>query len=311
MTITALGDSFTNPQYGSTTNHGYLSVFSRLINQTIVNKGINGAQVPDQTANLCGINIVSGDKSILELGTNDHWRYGGNATKRGYYRRGIQACAAWLGLVDKQKGINNTALTGTWVNTTSFATGKMSQVAGSTLTWVVSGTTVYVGSIQFDGNGSSFNITIDGVNMGNFLTGTTGLITYQSMPCGQMLLRFPNLAAGSHTVVFTALGGGYAYAEWCAGSDSVKAAVYVMNMTYDTTAGYAQCPTQPVSNTTFAPYNADLLSAMNELIADGLDIKFIDNNSICNPTYDTYSDGVHPNDTGHCKIAMNLFKNWV
>lgn len=304
--IYALGDSFTYG-YGATAGHGYIPVLAKLLNKPITNLGVNGAQVPDQTQNLCNTNITTNDSSILELGTNDHWRYGSNTTKQDYYRRGIQACAAWLGLVDKQKGINNTNTTGTWQNTTSFSTGKMSQTAGSTMTWNVSGTTVYIGTIQYDGNGSSFNINIDGVDMGNFTTGTTGLLTYQNMPCGPRLLRFPNLSPGNHTVVFIALGGGYCYAEWCAGNDSIKSPVYVLNYTHDTAAGYASCPIA-VSDTTLMQFNTILASAMNELIADGLNIKLVDNNSLCFPDTDTYSDGVHPNDTGHAKIAMNLWK---
>lgn len=308
MTIYALGDSFTYG-YGATSGHGYVSVLAALLGKSITNLGVSGAQVPDQTANLCGINIMTGDASILELGTNDHWRYGADATKREYFRRGIQACAAWLGLIDKQKGVNNTITTGTWVNTASFGTGKMSNTAGSTITWHVSGTTVYVGTIQFDGNTSSFNIKIDGVDKGTFSTGTTGLLTYQSMPCGPRLLRFPGLAPGTHEIIFTALGGDYCYAEWCAGNDSAKASVYAANFTRDTAAGYASCPIS-VSDTTMAAFNATFASGMSELIADGLNITQIDNNSICFPDMDTYMDGVHPNDTGHAKIAMNIYKNF-
>lgn len=308
MTINALGDSFTYG-YGATAGHGYVSVLSKLLNKPITNLGVSGAQVPDQTTALYGINVAAGDASILELGTNDHWRYGADPVKREYFRRGIQACAAWLGLVDRQKGVNNTATTGTWLNTSSFGIGKMSNTAGSTITWHVSGETVYLGTIQFDGNGSKFNVKIDGVDKGTYDTGTTGLNTYQNFPCGPRLLRFAGLNPGMHEVVFTALGGDYCYAEWCSGSDSAKVPVYAANFTRDTAAGYASCPI-PVSDTTMAAFNATFASAVAELIADGLDITVVDNNAIYFPDVDTYVDGVHPNDTGHAKIAMNFLRAW-
>jgi lysophospholipase L1-like esterase len=308
MTIRALGDSFTYG-YGSTAGHGYLEVLSRLLAKPITNLGVSGAQVPDQTDTLCGINVVAGDLSLLELGTNDHWRYGADATRREYFRRGIQACAAWLGLVDKQKGVVNATTTGKWANTTSFGIGKMSDTAGSTITWQVSGEVVYLGTIQFDCNASRFSVKIDGVDKGTFDTGTTGLTTYKNFPCGPRLLRFPGLTPGMHEVVFTALGGDFCYAEWCAGSDSVKAPVYVANITRNTAAGNALCPIY-IDDASLAAFNATLAGAMGELIADGLDITVIDNSAIFFPDADTFSDGVHPNDTGHAKIAMNFFRNW-
>jgi len=109
-------------------------------------------------------------------------------------------------------------------------------------------------------------------------------------------------------VVFTALGGGWCYAEWCAGNDSAKAPVYVANLTRDTAAGYASCPVQPLNDSTLAAFNDVLASAMNELVADGLSIVQVNQNAICFPEEDTYSDGVHPNDTGHAKLAMNLYR---
>ena len=76
------GDSFTNPGYGATANHSYLPTLTKMNGLAYINLGINGAQVADQITNVLATNVVSSDTTLFELGTNDHYNYGNDATKR-------------------------------------------------------------------------------------------------------------------------------------------------------------------------------------------------------------------------------------
>lgn len=308
--IYVFGDSFSNPGYGATTGHGYVSVLQRLLGSpAVMNYGINGGQVADQTTNLCSVNIAGGDRSIVELGTNDHIVYKTDAIKMGYYTGGLRAVLAYLATPNKIRGRDVPAVdvVGNWQNTPSFGIGRMATAAGSRITFRVSGTTVYLGTIQFDGIYGEFSVTIDGANMGTFEVNAPGMMTQLNMPCGQRTLRFAGLTAGTHEVVMTMTGGQYIYAEWCAGNDqSQLPAVYACDITRMTAPTYAARP--PLSDGTVQQYNSIISSIIGDLCADGLNVTLVDNSSIFYPDVDTYADGLHPNDTGHCKLAMNLFK---
>lgn len=304
--IYALGDSFSNPGYGATSGHAYLQVLANQLGQSITNYGINGGQTADQTANLCSITIGAADAGVVELGFNDMWYYGNDLNKIGYFRAGYQSILAYLATPSKQLG-KNTPSVGQWVNTPSFGIGKKTTNPGDTITFTVSGTTVYFGTIQFSGIDGSYSVTIDGVSKGTFQTNAPGMNTHLQMPCGQKVLRFAGLSSGSHSVLITAISGNV-FAEWCSGNTQAnKPLVYALNITHCTAAGYAYDANTPINDTVHDTYNATISSAVQDLVSDGLNVVLVDDAALNIPSEDTYSDGVHPNDTGHCKIALKLY----
>ena len=306
--IYVLGDSFSNPGYGATSGHGYVDVLRQLMgNPPVTNFGIAGGMTADQTTHLCSIAISGADESIVELGTNDHWNYKNDPVKMEYFAAGIQSVIAYLATPAKTLGKNVllSDLTGVWNNTASFGIGKMASQIGSTLKFRASGKTVYLGGIQFDGISGAFSVAIDGADKGAFQVNAPGMTTTSGMPCGQRLYRFPDLSDCDHDVLITMTGGQYIYAEWCAGSDQAeKPPVYVCALTKMTPACYAS--RSPLSDATLAQYNAILRQAVDQFRADGMNVAFVESSAVFFPDCDTFSDGLHPNDTGHAKIAMNL-----
>ena len=304
--IYVFGDSFSNPGYGATSGHAYLQVLSNSLGLSIYNYGMNSAQIADQTANICSISILPGDVSILELGTNDLWYYGNNSTKLSYFKTAYKAALVFLSTPVKQLGKNAPSV-GQWVNTPSFGIGKKTTNPGDYITFTVSGTTVYVGSIQYSGIDGSYSISIDGVSKGVFQTNAPGMATHLGMPCGQRSLRFAGLNSGSHSVVMTAISG-VVFAEWCAGNDQLdKPPVYALNLTHFTASGYAYDSNTPINDDVLNMYNSAIAAMVSTISADGLNVNLVDVAGLNIPSEDTYSDGVHPNDTGHCKLAMKLY----
>lgn len=295
------GDSITNGTAASPITNGYAYLLATALARTVPNFGTSGDMVTDQTSKVYSIKPAFGDISTIMLGVNDERIYGVNSTTLSYYRRGLQCLAAYLGLGIKQYGITSGTYTGTWVNTTPYGIGKNSATNGSTATFTVTGTTVYLGMIQQDAAPGNFDVKIDGTTVGSFTTQTTGLgPSVNGISYGAMLLRFPGLSSGAHTVQIivtsATAGANTVYIDWVAGNaQTVKPVVYVGNVTY------AQAYTTGGSSANVDSYNAAISSLVSELVADGLKIVNV-NTNVLNLSVDM--DGAyHPVNSGHVKLA--------
>lgn len=298
----SFGDSITFGDFATVpATLGYVGLLSTALARPITNYGISGDMVPDQTARVYTTNPAYGDISTIMLGVNDERTYGLNSTTLGYYRRGLQCLAAYLGLGNKQFAISSGTYTGTWTNTTAYGLGKNSATNGSTATFTVNGTTVYVGMIQQDASPGTFNVLIDGTVAGSYTTQTTGLgPTVNGVSFGAMLLRFPGLSAGSHTIeiVVTSAtsGSNVVYVDWVAGNaQTVLPRVYVGQVTY------AEVYNSGGSSANVDSYNAVIASLIADLVSDGLNVTPVTTN-VLNLSVDM--DGAyHPINTGHVKLA--------
>lgn len=301
----AFGDSITLGDFATVpATQGYVGLLSTALCRPITNFGTSGDMVPDQTGKVYSLKPAYGDISTIMLGVNDQRTYGVNATTLSYFRRGLQNHIAYLGLGNKQFGITGGVYTGTWINTTPYGIGKNSSTNGSTATFQVNGTVVYLGMIQQDAAPGTFNVVIDGVTV---LTGgttqTTGLgPTVNGIAYGAMLLRFPGLSSGNHSVqiVVTSAtaGANTVYIDWVAGNaQTVKPRVYVGNVMY------AQSYSAGGSSANVDSYNTVIASLIAELVSDGLNTTLVDVHNVV-PLNSTYMDGgVHPITPGHALLA--------
>lgn len=304
-TFRAFGDSITLGDFATTpATQGYVGLLSTALCRPITNFGTSGDMAPDQTGKVYSVKPAYGDISTIMLGVNDQRTYGVNATTLAYFRRGLQNHVAYLGLGNKQFAISSGVYTGTWVNTTPYGIGKNSSTNGSTATFQVYGSVVYIGMIQQDAAPGVFNVIIDGVTV---LTGgttqTTGLgPTVNGVAFGGMLLRFPGLSYVNHNVqiVLTSAtaGGNAVYIDWVAGNaQTVKPQVYVGNVMY------AQSYSAGGSSANVDSYNTVIASLIAELAADGLNVTLVDVHNVV-PLNSTYMDGgVHPITPGHALLA--------
>lgn len=309
----SFGDSVTRYIAATDVAHGYVSLLSTATARAITNHGIDGDMVPDAMNKVYGVNLAASERATIMLGINDDRIYcpspcaSPDATKIGYYRRGLQAEVAWLALFAKQTARTSGSYTGTWGNTPVNSIGKSSNTNGSTASFTVSGSVVYVGMLQQDSAPGTFNVLIDGIVVE--LAGTTqtsGLgPTVNGVTYGPMLKRYPGLSVGLHTVqivVISASGGGnYVYVDWVAGNDQgAKPAVYVGNVL----RGSAYAGGSDIS---VAAENVQVAGLIAELQADLLNVVAVDASGAINQTTDMEVNGRHPVNAGHAKIESVFY----
>lgn len=315
MTIHAFGDSVTYGNAASPLSNGYVPLLSTAMGISINNHGIAGDMVPDAMPKVYGVTPAAGDKFTMMFGINDERIYGVDSTRQSYFRRGEQCIAAYLATGTKEFARTSGTFAGTWGNTPVNGIGKSSNTNGSTASFTVTGTTVYIGMLQQDGAPGTFNVLIDGIP---FETGATtqtvGLsTTYSGHPgvtYGAMLKRYPGLSSGSHTVeivVTSATGGAnFVYIDWVAGNggQAFLPGVYVGNVLR------AVAYTAGGSDANVAAYNVEVAGLVSELAADGLNVFLINVSSALNQTTDMDPD-YHPINAGHAKLesAFNAVMN--
>jgi lysophospholipase L1-like esterase len=288
-------------------------------NGTIQNNGKNSWQTGD-VANW--IASIPANKCMTLVGINDLTTpgYGTDATKMAYRKSSLMALACRAGLPTIVKAQAATAA-GTWTNVTTSpvvaydqVTTRSSNVSGSTLTFTVSGTAVYVAySGMSDLAGTVYtgtaDVTIDGVFAGSITSAKPGIrLTHNGLNRDYFIPqvdRFGGLAAGSHTVVITTTNGtgnNTMFVDWVAGNTQTSyKPVLIGEIQYLTAAGYASRtnPTTGIAPTAaeIDSYNADSSSVVSALAGDGLIVKLVDLHTGWNPTTMDSSDGIHPNHT--------------
>lgn len=314
----SFGDSVTYYIAATDQAHGYVSLLSVAEGHSppIINNGQSGAMVPDMANYVYNASLLPSDRPTIMLGINDERIYcpspctSIDPTKLGYYRVGLEAEVAYLSLGSKQIAQGSGVETGSWSNTSLSGNiiGRSSNTNGSTDTFTVSGTVVYIGMIQADSTPGTFNILIDGsqVDSGTTLTvglGPTSIITQPPVTYGPMLKRYAGLSSGAHTVqiVVTSTTGGsnYVYVDWVSGNSQANYPhVYVGNVLR------AVVYSQGGSDSNVAAYNGAVSSLASELTSDGLNVTLVD---VSSADYTGCMDGgYHPINCGHA-ILERIF----
>jgi hypothetical protein len=304
MTFRLFADSFGDGSGASTPANAYASLIANDLAVTIVNASHGGDMWADQAEEVYAAVVVDGDTSLIELGCNDQRIYGTDLTKRGYYLKGIAAHIGWLGCSNKIRARDTAAIeTGSWEDTGAYfgvqAHGRCGLAVGATKTFTVNGYVAYLCHLAQDGQGGAFEVKIDGVSKGTFQTNAPGMTTYNGRGYGPQLLRFGSLGPGQHTVQVTQTQAGRAYIEWATGSSdqTFRPKVFVANITRSGTYQWGG------SEANVTAYNADLQVLVNEFIQQGFAVTLVDINSAVDPLLDLAGDSLHPDDSGHRKIA--------
>lgn len=296
--IRAFGDSITEGVGASVPAKAWRNVLAAALGQAITSLAHSGDMVADQTDEVLSASVAVGDTSIICLGVNDQRIYGSDAAKRCYFRKGLAAHVAWLALGSKVTARSVGNETGTWENTGVFGIGRCGRTAGAKKTFQVSGSTVYLSHLIQNGQAGAFDVRIDGVLVGSFVT-AANMTTYHGQTYGPQLLRFAGLSAGVHTVEVEVTSAGRVYIEWVAGNDqAVLPKVYVGNV-----IKAAPPYTAGGSDANVDAYNQEISAMVAEFAADGLCVTLVDVCARLNVTSDLSSDGLHPSDAGHAKIA--------
>lgn len=294
------GDSITDGTGASEDSKKWRNILSSSLGVQITNFAHGGDMAGDQTNEVYSALVNQDDVSIITLGVNDQRIYGENSTKMGYFIDCMRNHIVWLSLINKQTARSVGGETGTWSNTGILGIGRASTSVGSTKTFTVSGTTVYVSLIVVDtaGAAGTYEVYVDDSLIGAYNSTAAGVTTYNGYPYAERLHRITGLTQGNHTVRVKMTGPSNLYVQWAGGNDQpAYPKVYVGNVIKAN--GYQWGGS--LSNV--QSYNQALSQLVQELKDDGLDVTLVDLYSVVDPAVDLHADNLHPIDSGHAKIA--------
>ena len=316
-TSNAFGNSVTVGVGASVSDSNYVSRIAARTGWTITNKGINGNELANFFANMYGITVGANYSSTSLLGYNDMTHFGDGDSSLTCFRRMIYSAMVWLSvpranMVLAQSG--SVTYAGTWSNLGTYggAMTKYSNTNGSTATFSLTGTTIFIDILQSFTETRKINVTIDGVNKGSF-DGNDFTRPRVSIGYAPYLLRFTGLSNSAHTVVLTIENGtGYAYFNWATATNGTNlyptTYSYLGNCIKMNAAGYAtvQAGFGNGSDAAVNRYNQIMDTCVRNLSADGLNVKLVDVCSAYNTTTDVGADNIHPNDLGYRHIATSF-----
>lgn len=308
--INAYGDSITfgygipyiqaNVVAGTTTSQNYVSLFASHFGLSISNnyayfggpRFYSQQFIGDAYANTASNSTMS----ITRFGGNEGGDFPAGIAQ---INLGVQAMLVWLSLPSSAIQLETSmTTTGTWSSgTLSFQTSKFSGVANSTITGTANGTTVYLAGSAESGFGTG-EITIDGVDQGAFSFNNTTVTAPAEIP---VCFRFSGLSPGNHSIQLK-VNSGIVSIAWVAGNQNATQQPY-------TIVG-AMLSHSGVSNTDIATFNSTISGTITNLVSDGLNLLFINDNPTVSPTAlpaQFQPDHIHPNAFGDQLIA----KQWI
>ncbi|HSU19329.1 MAG TPA: hypothetical protein VLI45_06235 [Acidobacteriaceae bacterium] len=292
---------------------GYAGLFDSSLNVPSQNLCRYGDQAADtvrsavypHTAPALG----AGQLYTVMVGTNDAG-CGISAGCMGNWSGSLNAALTWLALPagDKITGSSLQNPGASWTPDLDF--GISTSSAGATLSFpvpqTVAGRTLYIAYRVFDPgtvNGGTASVEIDGSSVATLKTiSDTGhaISTKNGLADTIVVASIPLGAVGAHTLLLrTGSTGGFFSFQWAGVSSGSYAGVggaprvMVATLPASTDAGL---------NINISTYNTALTQMIGALTNEGMYITLVPCASVLNPATD-YHDTVHPNDSGHKKLA--------
>lgn len=301
MNNRATGDSITAGTGASVSANSYVNRLGTWL-PAFQNFGVSTRMALDASGTLYSLSpaVAAGDTSIVMFGTNDEAQYATDAAKLDYYIDAMRGHAIYQSAVTKAAtSANGVTYTGSWSGAAFSSYGT--QTAGDKASFNITGESVALGMLCQYPNTSTFQVKIDSVVKGTYSTGGANIDTILGQAYGVMCLAFGSLGAGTHTVEIDVLTGGtnqVTYLQWF--SDCTPLAKVILNNTPHALTFIGALSNGSVAN--INTYNSALAALGTELQGYGLDVTVVDVCSLLTIS-DISADGVHPNDSGHLKIA--------
>ena len=299
----AYGDSTTIGDSASKSTLVYTSLISSATGMDVNNLGIRDAELADLFYKVYRNNVTPSTLSVMLIGNNDIKHFGDDIDALRCFEGNLYSYLVKLAMpVSDLTYAQDSSIiyTGNWIAADEGWGNhiKYTEDIGATATFNITGSVIYIDTIQFYKNTMGIKITIDGIDKGMFnggeykptIIGKEAGIIYTSY-----LLRFDGLKNTNHTVVLTTTEGkGYIHFHWVIGLDGSQRdspCVYV-----------GTCLPSKDNENTVALYNVVIKDCVKKLSDDGLRVILVDTYSSINMETDLLSDG-SLNDSGHKHIA--------
>jgi lysophospholipase L1-like esterase len=327
----AFGDSITDngPACGdaSAASACYADLVASANGWTLRNMGIGGAQAADESQKVYQENVPSSGapRYSYMIGTNDAWGYGTDPDRQANFGAIQLANLAYLAIPEALK-LRETDYRVSyrgqgWYQGTPYGGGipaAICGIPGSSVSFTLNGSVIYISAGMQDGTAGQFSITIDGTMAGTYngfgQHGSAIKTVLYGTTAAPQLIRIP-VSTGSHTITFTVLSP-TVWFDWAAtnaGIDRsngplVAAGGPPLQRTDDGRGG-----NQPAE---MQAYSGPVQANVSTLAADGLNVRYADTNNAFagsqngKPVVDLAItngyDDVHPNDYGHSLLAQAM-----
>ena len=265
-------------------------------------------QLESWTGHLYDRRRTPADTTLILLGLNDERYFGTSAAGLSVVRASLTAAVAWSAL-DGGTILDARAApsTGPWIPYPPHGAIGATQ-AGATLRGIARGDAVYVGYEQQATPAGSFDLSIDGRPAGTYschAPAAPSPSTTAATAVWTAAVRIGGLGHKAHAVTITARGDGPVILDWIAGSAGGGPRVVIGTIPDLPAGSYRHFP--PLdhgSDAATALYNATYATLVRTLATDGLRVRLAPTGIALRRQVDFAPDGIHPNDTGHLRIAQ-------
>jgi lysophospholipase L1-like esterase len=321
--VTNFGDSLTcglvaQPNNGTGfvySTNGYAGLLDSAIARPAQNFCRGGDQAADMARVWVYPNAVPalGAKQLYTaiIGDNDALVCGVSSACLANFTQALSASIAWLTLPATDKVLaQSMAATGTWIADSSFSYGQSATGAGNTLSFnsvqTMAGHPLYVAYRVFSSGGGTAIVSVDGVAEATLsATGNDGLTvaTQNGTPDAIFLVSVPLGATGSHQVSITTTASQGVFSVLWAG---------VASADYRTVPGSPRLvigsppPTRLALGAAFPTYRSIIAELVDGFSSAGSNVQMAPTATAFDPSTDLGPDGLHPNNTGHLKLALAM-----
>lgn len=317
VSYSAFGDSITTGAKAVPVTSSYLHRIMLAKRWVIANYAVASTEMADISGSRIYFkDVAPEDEFVLLVGFNDMRRHGSSVDGLRSYESTLRAGLTWLAVPNTEKVFAQSpavAYTGAWIDRTLYglAAGRVSRDRGATASTTVHGTAVYIGYASRPSRpAGTMSVAIDGVHYGT-IDGGQGIAPLSGLDYWPGGWRVGGLDEGPHDVVVTVTSpdGAAVHLDYIAGNgglgQSVWPVVYVGNTLRMPAAGYGLAdPWNQGSDAAVEQYNEVNRQVVEELASDGLNVVYVDANAHYDPDGgDVHTDNVHPNRSGHAKIA--------
>jgi len=303
------GDSITAGLNVTSSQFSYPNRIGQNLGIIVTQRGVSGDMVCDVPFRMLNVDspAVASTQPLrtLMIGTNEINK--GTGAYEAVSHLCFQAVVSWATVPVTSKVLGSAATTtGTCANDTTFAaaTGVACTAPGSTQSYTVTttGGPIYAWRRIIDSDAGTYNMQVDGGTAIPLATATTPAIaTTNGHTSSLALVRVTNVAAGTHTVLFTQTGSSGTMSTIAVGTPS--------NAIFSSLPYLVQGEIPPQLNggnaAALAAYRADQASDITTLLSDGLNIatapvtKYLQATTAAADMFDS----LHPNDAGHLELA--------
>jgi hypothetical protein len=263
--------------------------------------------------------VTNSDVNFLTVGTNDLRGYGQpEPPVLQSFQLTQLADAAFLAIPDSAKinprSQSNVGFSGQWLPTSIYTNyGMNTNNQGATAVFSGTGGTLILAFTRFYSSSVSWQVSIDGQNLGT-ISGQEVQVPANQNTYSSDAFLFTGLGDTTHTVVLTlnTPTGDFGFWDWAAFVSGAPATdrsglphLYIGSVQKQAASAYASCigGTLACTDASTAALNQVLKANAAALVANGLNVSYVDFFNYIDPGTDLGTDGEHETQAGYTKLA--------